>query len=106
MILVLLSENILQLQVVREKFARIHKPLILGGRPARVDSGQVVLEFLHGPVEEAADGLVVVFLVRRFDDQSHRAVGRARLHGAYSPQREGEGTVLAGSLQPPAGGNN
>lgn len=86
-ILILLSENVLQLQVIREKLARIDEPLILGRRAARVHPRQVALEAAHGPVEEAAHRLVVVLLVRRSDHQSHRAVGHTRVHGAYSPQR-------------------
>lgn len=84
-ILILLSENVLQLQVIREQLARIDKPLILGGRATRVHPRQVVLEASHGPVEEAAHRLVIVLLVGRSDHKSHRVVGRTRLHGAYSP---------------------
>lgn len=83
MIFILFSENIFQLQVIREQSARIHQPLILCRRLAGVHLGEVALQPAHGPVQEAADGLVGVLLVGRFDDESDGR--RRRRHGGLHP---------------------
>lgn len=43
-------------------------------RLARVHNGNVALQLLHSPVEEAVDGLVIVLLVGCLDDQGDRTV--------------------------------
>lgn len=42
----------------------------------------MALQPLHGPVEEAADGLVLVLLVGGLDDQGDGAVQGPGLHGS------------------------
>lgn len=78
--------------MIRKQSARIHQSLILCRRLTGVDFGEVSFQFAHGPVQEAADGLVGVFLVGRFDDEGHRVTHQALVHAART-----------GSLSLPAG---
>lgn len=48
-------------------------------RLAGVNVGDVALQPLHRPVEEAADDLVVILLVGGLDDQRYR-IQRSRVH--------------------------
>lgn len=82
MIFILFSENIFQLQVIGKQSARIHQSLILCGRLAGVNVGEVRLQPAHGPVQKAVDGLVGVLLVGRLDDEGHRVAHHALLHAA------------------------
>lgn len=43
------------------------------------------LQLAHGPVQEAADGLVGVLLVGGLDDEGHRRTHDALLHAAPAP---------------------
>lgn len=91
MIVILFSENIFQLQMIRKQSARIHQSLILCRRLTGVDFGEVSFQLAHGPVQEAADGLIGVFLVGRFDDEGHRVIHQALLHAARTDSRSPRG---------------
>ena len=43
----------------------------------------MALQLLHSPIEEAVDGLVIVLLVGRLDDQGDRTVNCPRVHCSY-----------------------
>lgn len=49
-------------------------------RLAGVNVGDVALQSLHRPVEEAADDLVIILLVGGLDDQRYRTIQRSRVH--------------------------
>lgn len=49
-------------------------------RLAGVNVGDVALQPLHRPVEEATDDLVFILLVRGLDDQCYRTIQRSRVH--------------------------
>lgn len=50
---------------------------------AGVHIGDVTLQLLHSPVEEAVDGLVFILLVGSLNDQGYRAINCPRVHGSY-----------------------
>ena len=52
-------------------------------RLAGIHIGDVAFQSLHGPVEEAVDGLVIVLLVGGLDDQGDGNVKYPRVHGSY-----------------------
>lgn len=52
-------------------------------RLARVDDGDVILQPLHRPVEEAVDGLVLIFLVGGFNDHDHGTIECPGVHGSH-----------------------
>lgn len=43
-----------------------------------------MLQPLHGPVQEAVDGLVFILLVGGFNDHGHRTIKCPRIHGSHS----------------------
>lgn len=52
-------------------------------RLAGVHVGDVTLQPLHGPVEEAVDGLVFILLVGGLNDQGYRTIKCPWVHGSY-----------------------
>lgn len=55
----------------------------------------MALQLLHGPVEEAVDGLVIVLLVGRLDDQGDRTVNCPRVHCSYYYSGGEEGSEVS-----------
>lgn len=52
-------------------------------RLAGVYVGDVTLQPLHSPVEEAVNGLVFILLVGGLNDQGYGTIKYARVHGSY-----------------------
>lgn len=86
--------------MIGKQSARIHQSLILRQWFARVHVRQMRFEFPHGPVQEAANSLVAVFLIRRLNDEGHGNLHPVLVHGA--PQG---GTESRGGAQRGRGGN-